>query len=137
MLGGGSLVGAATAPGAWYEELAKPAFTPPDWVFGPVWSVLYVMVAIVGWRIWRDGSALAMRLWWTQLALNFAWSPLFFVLHWIDAALVVIAAVLVAILSFMLIVWRDDDHVSALLFVLYLAWVAFATILNAAIFWLN
>jgi benzodiazapine receptor len=60
-------------------QLAKPAFTPPGWIFGPVWTVLYVLVAVTGWRVWqRDRGGSPMKLWWTQLVLNFLWSPVFF-----------------------------------------------------------
>lgn len=72
VLGGGLLIGYATLPGAWYASLVKPPFNPPNWVFGPVWSLLYILIAIAGWRTWRlqPGSG-AMRAWAAQLVLNF------------------------------------------------------------------
>lgn len=137
VVGGGLLIGFFTAPGPWYEALAKPSFNPPNWLFGPVWTVLYVLIAIAGWRIWqrrRDGGA--MKLWWLQLVLNFLWSPVFFGLERIGPALVVILALLAAILAFIAASWKLDRP-SAWLFVPYAAWVAFASLLNAAIWALN
>ena len=71
VLGGGLAIGIVTAPGPWYASLAKPSFNPPGWIFGPAWSVLYVLIAIAGWRLWnRARSSAAMKLWWLQLVLN-------------------------------------------------------------------
>lgn len=79
VVGGGVLIGTATVPGEWYEALAKPAFNPPNWIFAPVWTILYVMIAVAGWRVWtRTHTAGAMAIWWLQLGLNFLWSPVFF-----------------------------------------------------------
>lgn len=137
VFGGGSLIGSQTAPGEWYAALEKPWFDPPNWVFGPVWSVLYVMIAVAGWRIWiRQRTGGAMTAWWVQLGLNFMWSPVFFTLHRPDWALVVILAMLATIVTFIILAW-NRDRVSAWLFVPYLAWVSFATILNFSIWWLN
>src|SRR6185369_13778666 len=91
-VGGGLAIGFLTAPGEWYAGLAKPAFNPPNWIFAPVWTVLYVLIAVAGWRIFkRDRRGWPMTLWWGQLALNFLWSPVFFAAH---AAWVSFAAVL-------------------------------------------
>lgn len=137
VLGGGLLVGSVTAPGAWYATLSKPPFNPPGWVFAPVWTTLYVMIAIAGWRIWRvSRNCTPMRLWWAQLALNFAWPLAFFAGHRIDVALGVIALLLLTIIGFIVAAWRRD-RAAALLFVPYAAWVAFAAILNGAIWLLN
>jgi len=137
VLGGGLVLGFLTAPGAWYAGLTKPAFNPPAWVFGPVWSVLYIMIAVAGWRVWqRDRPGWPMKLWWAQLALNFLWTPVFFAAHQIGLALVVILLMLAAILGFVATAWRLD-RVAAWLFVPYAAWVAFASALNASIFTLN
>src|SRR5262245_2791702 len=77
-LGGGIAIGAATGPDAWFAALAKPSFNPPNWVFAPVWSALYVMIGVAGWLVWTHArSSLAMKLWWLQLVLNFSWSPTF------------------------------------------------------------
>lgn len=136
VLGGGLLIGYATLPGPWYAALAKPSFNPPNWVFGPVWSVLYVFIAIAGWRTWQRRAGASMRIWTSQLVLNFLWSPVFFGAQLIGPALIVILLLLVSILLFVIHVWKSD-RLSALLFVPYAAWVAFATLLNAAILQLN
>lgn len=137
VLGGGTLIGYLTLPGEWYAGLAKPFFNPPDWMFGPVWSVLYVLVAVAGWRMWRhDPWGAALRVWICQLILNFLWSPIFFGLQQPGLALMVIVALLVAILGFIPIA-RKTDRLAAWLFAPYAVWVAFATLLNASIWWLN
>jgi tryptophan-rich sensory protein len=137
VLGGGLALGWLTAPGEWYAALAKPSFNPPAWVFGPAWTTLYVLIAIAGWLVWqRDRGGLPMKLWWAQLVLNFAWTPVFFSLHQVGAALAVILALLVVILAFMASAWRLD-RTAAYLFIPYAAWVAFASTLNGAIFVLN
>jgi tryptophan-rich sensory protein len=137
VVGGGLAIGFMTAPGEWYAGLAKPSFNPPAWVFAPVWTVLYILIAIAGWRIWQhDRSGWPMRLWWAQLALNFAWSPVFFAAHLIGLALIVILLLLAAILAFIATAWRQD-RAAAWLFAPYAAWVAFASVLNGAIWMLN
>lgn len=137
VLGGGLLIGFLTAPGAWYAGLAKPSFNPPNWIFAPVWSVLYVLIAIAGWRIrTRRRISWPMRIWWLQLELNFLWSPIFFVLHATGLALVVIVLLFVATAAFMITAW-PRDRVAAILFAPYAAWVGFASVLNAAILILN
>lgn len=137
VLGGGTAIGLATLPGDWYAGLAKPPFNPPNAIFGPVWTVLYVLIAVTGWRVARRAPlSPAMALWTLQLLLNFAWSPVFFGLQRPDAALAIVAAMLAAIGGFILVSWRQD-RVAALMFAPYAAWVAFATALNAAIVMLN
>ena len=136
VVGGGLAVGFFTAPGEWYAGLAKPAFNPPNWLFGPVWTLLYILIAIAGWLVWRRRSGSAMTLWWTQLALNFLWSPVFFAAQSIGGAVAVISALLVTILVFIAAAWRKH-RTAALLFLPYAAWVAFATVLNASILMLN
>ena len=135
VLGIGLLIGTVTRPDGWYAALAKPSFNPPNWVFAPVWTLLYVMIAIAGARTWESGSG-GFGLWLGQMALNFAWTPVFFGLHRPGLALAIIVALLIAILAFIATRWRAD-RVSALLFVPYAAWVAFASVLNAAIVALN
>ncbi|MFN3348491.1 TspO/MBR family protein [Pseudorhodoplanes sp.] len=130
----GMAIGAVTRPGAWYAALVKPPFNPPNWVFGPVWALLYVMIGIAGARSFEYGAG--MRLWFTQMALNFAWSPAFFALQRPAVALVIVLGMLAAIIAFIVARW-NADRVSALLFVPYAAWVAFASLLNAAIVVLN
>ncbi|MEX0954406.1 MAG: TspO/MBR family protein [Rhizobiaceae bacterium] len=137
VIGGGLLIGYATAPGEWYAGLEKPPFNPPGWVFGPAWTVLYVLIAIAGWRAWRINPLGTLAVFWfIQMALNFAWSPIFFAMHLPAVALVVIAAMLAVIVSFIAAAW-SEDRTAALLFLPYAAWVAFATVLNASIVWLN
>ncbi|MBM3601689.1 MAG: tryptophan-rich sensory protein [Alphaproteobacteria bacterium] len=137
VVGGGLAIGYLTAPGAWYAGLVKPTFNPPNWVFGPTWTVLYVLIAVAGWRVWcKESGDWPMRLWWAQLALNFLWTPVFFGAQRIDLALGVVLALLVAILAFIAASWRRD-RTSAWLFTPYAAWVAFASVLNGAIFVLN
>ena len=136
-LGGGTAIGILTEPAAWYTNLVKPSFNPPNWVFGPVWSVLYVMIGIAGWLVWTSGRLKpAVELWWAQLVLNFLWSPIFFAMHHIGLAMVVISVLLVAIWSFVAATARQCPR-AALLFVPYGLWVAFATVLNAFLFVLN
>lgn len=136
-VGGGLLIGTLTLPGAWYADLAKPSFNPPNWLFGPVWTVLYVLIAVAGWRTWRAArNGLAMKLWWAQMALNFLWSPTFFGAQQIAPAAVVIFLMLVTILAFIATTWRSD-RVSSALFVPYALWVAFAAVLNTSIAILN
>lgn len=137
VMGGGIAIGIITAPGAWYASLQKPVFNPPNWIFGPVWTVIYLMIGVAGWRVWRreDGADLK-RLWGAQLCLNFLWSPVFFAAQMPGLALGVIAFLMLVILMFIRTAWRRD-RVSALLFLPYAAWVGFASVLNGAIFALN
>jgi tryptophan-rich sensory protein len=137
VIAAGLAVGWLTAPGEWYAGLDKPSFNPPRWVFAPVWTGLYILIAIAGWRIWRleyDGPA--MVAWWVQLTLNFLWSPIFFVAHDLLLALVVLLAMLAAILTFIVQAW-PLDRPAAWLFVPYALWTTFAGVLNASIWWLN
>lgn len=130
--------GAQFMPGAWYADLRKPPLNPPNWVFGPVWSVLYLAIAVSGWLVWRarPASPRPLTLWVAQLALNAAWSFLFFGLRRPGAALLeilVLSAVLVVTTESFLRVRR----LAGLLFVPYAAWVGFAAYLNAGIWYLN
>jgi benzodiazapine receptor len=134
VLGCGIAIGTVTRPNGWYAALVKPPFNPPNWVFAPVWSLLYVMIAVAGARTYERTSGFA--LWVVQLVLNFAWTPAFFLLHRPAVALVIVAALLVVILVFIWARWTAD-RISALLFVPYAAWVAFAALLNVTIVVLN
>jgi translocator protein len=137
VVGVGALIGTQTAPGPWYEGLDKPFFNPPNWVFGPVWFTLYVMIAIAGWRTWMRGpKSAAMAAWIAQMIANWAWSPTFFVGQNLWLAMVIIVGILVAILTFIALTWRTD-RVSALLFVPYAAWVSFASLLNLSLAIMN
>lgn len=136
-IGGGLLIGFNFMPGDWYQSLAKPPFNPPNWIFGPVWSLLYILIGIAGARTFlREGLSNAFGLWIIQLILNFLWSPAFFGAQNARLALAVIVPLLVAILAFIAICSRRD-RLAARLFVPYAAWVGFATLLNASIVWLN
>lgn len=137
VLGGGTAIGLYTLPGEWYASLAKPPFNPPNWIFGPVWSVLYVMIAVAGWRLWTSHrDSLSMKIWWAALALNFIWSPVFFGAQQLAAALVIILGLLALIYAFIAKTWQLD-RLAAWLFIPYAAWVSFATLLNASLWWLN
>jgi translocator protein len=136
-VGGGLLIGFLTRPGEWYANLAKPWFTPPSKIFAPVWTVLYIMIAIAGWRTFTDDPlGPAMIVWTIALALNFSWSPIFFGLKQPFAALAVIVGLLAVIILFIRLTW-PQDVLSALVFVPYAAWTSFAALLNAVICRLN
>jgi tryptophan-rich sensory protein len=141
-LGVAAAGGAVTASsvGTWYAALAKPSFNPPNWVFAPVWTALYLMMAVAAWRVWRrrgaPGAHPALAMWALQLALNLCWSYVFFGLRLIGGALAEIAVLLAAILVTALLSWRIDRVAGALL-APYAAWVAFAALLNAALWRLN
>lgn len=130
----------ASSVQAWYPQLRKPTWTPPNWLFGPVWTALYLMMAIAAWLIWRrrdrPGAKRAMILFGGQLALNLAWSGLFFGLKKPGFALADIAALWLAIGATIAAFHPIDKRASALL-IPYLAWVSFAAALNYAIWSLN
>jgi len=133
----------ATSVGDWYQALAKPAFNPPDWVFGPVWTLLYALIAVAGWRVWRvrgwtrNGALSAELLAWSvQLGLNLCWSFVFFGARLIGAALIEIVVLLAAI-AVTARLFQRVDRVAAWLLAPYAVWVAFATLLNAALWRLN
>ncbi|MGB7287533.1 MAG: TspO/MBR family protein [Salaquimonas sp.] len=124
-------------PGAWHAALNKPWFNPPNWIFGPVWTVLYVMIGIAGALAWRwDPQSGAVKVWFFQLILNGAWTAVFFGAHQIEVALIVILALWWAIISFMKRTKTELPSASWLFFP-YLLWVSFATMLNAGIAALN
>jgi tryptophan-rich sensory protein len=138
-----ALGGFATASSVktWYPTLAKPAWTPPGWLFGPAWTVLYTIMAVVAWRVWRlpavtpagpTGRAAILRLWWLQLGLNGAWSWAFFYFRTPAAGLLVIGALLALIAGLQPRLARADRP-SALLWTPYVLWVAFAACLNLSI----
>lgn len=144
-VGGGALSGLATADSVrtWYPTLNKPPFNPPGWVFGPVWTALYAMMGIAAFLVWRllgrgrDGLVRAALLAFAiQLALNFAWSPVFFGARSILGGFIVILALLAAIAVTTLLFFRVN-RVAGVLMLPYLAWVSFATVLNGAILSLN
>ena len=135
----GSLATAPNIP-TWYAGLAKPAFNPPNAVFPVVWTILYVMMAVAAWLVWRapagESRRLALAAWFVQLALNVLWSFAFFGAQSPLAGLIVIVVLLAAIVVTIL-AFRRVSGWAALLLAPYLAWVAFATVLNASILSLN
>ena len=135
VLGGGTAIGLLTGPGEWYAGLHKPSFAPPNWVFAPVWTVLYLMIAVAGWLVWHSaapGRSALLLLWGLQLILNFLWSPLFFGVHRIGMAFVDIVALLAVIVMFMVLAQRAGQGRVVWLMAPYAAWVGFATLLNGA-----
>ena len=123
----------------WYAGLAKPSFTPPNALFGPVWTVLYVMMAVAVWRVGATSDPArprAVALFGVQLAFNAIWSPVFFGLEAPKLALAIIVALLVSLAATLAAFWRID-RLAALLLAPYLVWVCYATALNAAIVALN
>ena len=137
---GGAASGLATPPDAWYWKLAKPSWTPPPWLFGPVWTLLYLMMGVSAWMLWRRRSLpagrVAIALFFTQLALNFAWTPMFFGLHALGVAFAEIVVLWMAIAGTIAAGWRVHRLAAAMLLP-YLAWVSFASALNFAIWRLN
>ena len=127
-------------PGSWYDELVKPAWTPPSWVFGPVWTLLYTAMAVAAWLVWRQGgwqsNRLVLALYIIQLLLNAVWSWLFFGQQWIGLALIDIILLFILIFSTMILFWRRNRP-AGILFLPYLIWVAFASTLNFAFWRLN
>ena len=122
----------------WFPTLVKPSFNPPNWIFAPVWTALYIMMGVAAWLVWRQGGDIALALWlfFIQLAFNFLWSFLFFNLHRPDLALVDIGLLWISIAATLYTFWQVDIR-AGLLLVPYLAWVSFASLLNASIWRLN
>jgi tryptophan-rich sensory protein len=127
-------------PGAWYASLAKPSWNPPNAIFGPVWSVLYVLMGVAAWLVWRkagfSNAGAALILFVVQLVLNALWSYLFFGLHRPDMAFLDIVALWVVILVVAALFWRVD-RIAGGLMVPYVAWVTFASYLNFVLWRLN
>ena len=129
----------ADAPG-FYAELARPSWSPPAWVFGPVWSILYALMAVSAWLVWRDrrfaGARVALALFVVQLAANALWSWLFFALHRGDLAfaevLILWCLIVATIVSF-----RRINALAAMLLYPYLAWSTFASALTFTVWRLN
>ena len=121
----------------WYATLHAPPGTPPTWVFGPVWSVLYVMIGTAGWLVWkRIGAARALRLWGWQLAANALWAPAFFGLH-SPALAMAIMILLLILLVFTIRLFRRAHRTAAALMLPYAAWCCYAAYLNAGFLLLN
>ena len=128
-----------TSP-AWYGSLVKPSWSPPAWLFGPVWTLLYLLMAVAAWLVWREGGWTKQRrplaLYCAQLVLNAAWTPLFFGLRQPGLALAGIALLWCAILA-TLLTFAPVQKLAAWLLAPYLAWVSFATALNFSLWRLN
>lgn len=125
--------------GPWYAALSKPNWTPPNWLFPPVWALLYLMIAVAGWLVWKtpgEHTSLILAVWAGQLLLNAAWPYLFFGRHQIALGLVDILALLVAIAVFIFAAWPVNRSAS-LMFIPYLLWVSYAAALNASIWFRN
>ena len=125
----------------WYAQLSRPSFTPPDWTFGVVWPVLYVMMGISAFLIWNVGIdkrqvKVSLGCFALQLILNGLWTLIFFGLHLIGFALVEIVILWAAILMTILAFWKVSKP-AALLLLPYILWVSFAVVLNASLFLLN
>lgn len=141
-LAAAGLGGAATSSsvGTWYPTLNKPGWNPPNWVFGPVWSTLYLLMAIAAWRVWRHtehpGRRATLAWYFGQLALNVLWSVLFFGLQRPGLAFAEVL-VLWSTLVVVQVKFARIDRPAAVLWVPYLAWVSFASVLNGTIWWLN
>lgn len=134
---GAAATGAIFQPGPWYEAISKPNWTPPNWLFGPAWTLLYFAIAVAGWLLWRDGggfagAALPLAFWLLQLIFNAAWSWLFFGKRRLDLALIDAFLMWLAILATIVTAFSVSPW-AAWLFVPYLAWVSFASLLNRAI----
>jgi benzodiazapine receptor len=133
-------MGGLFLPGEWYASLRKPAWNPPNWIFGPVWTVLYATMGITAWLVWKRGGfagqRIALSLFLLQLLLNALWSPLFFGLRNPGLAFVDIVLLWLAVLVTVVAFWKAHSFSGALL-VPYLAWVTFASVLDFAIWRLN
>jgi benzodiazapine receptor len=133
----GSLIGTMNIPDEWYQSLNKASFNPPNWVFAPVWTVLYILIGIAGARTWlMGGFSRRFQVWLAQMGLNFLWSPVFFSIKSPVLALIVVVAMWFAVAAFMKCS-KNRDPVSFWLFVPYIAWVSFATLLTASVVYLN
>ena len=138
----GSLSGLATAGAIdnWYAQLTKPSFTPPNYLFGPVWTLLYVLMGISLFLVWKSPAGsertTAITIFAIQMALNFAWTFLFFYFHRPGTSLIEIGLLWITIF-FMIVAFSRIDKTAALLQIPYILWVSFASVLNGAIWYLN
>jgi len=134
------LLGAFSPPADWFESLRKPSWNPPGWLFGPVWSLLYIGMAVAAWLVWREGGWAAQKkplsLYAVQLTLNALWTPLFFRFHRPDLALINIMLLWCLIVATGIAFYRVRKGAGGL-FVPYGLWVSFATVLNFTLWWMN
>lgn len=139
-LGIGTLFGAMFRPGEWYAALDKPFFNPPNWVFAPAWTLLYILMGIAAGRIWclpaSPGRTRALRMFVVQMMFNAAWTPVFFGAHSLSGGLAVIVCMALAIIV-TIQYFHPLDKAAAWLLAPYLAWVAFASLLNVFLLALN
>jgi len=140
-LGIGGLGAMATTPeiDGWYRTIEKPSWNPPDWIFGPVWTTLYIMMAIAGWRVWTMADTkrtLPISLFGIQLLLNLAWSFIFFAMRQPGWAFAEIVVLWLAITATMLTFFQRSK-LAGVLFIPYWAWVSFASVLNFTIWRMN
>jgi translocator protein len=133
---GAASTGAIFRPGAWYRRLDKPRWRPPDWLFAPVWTLLYVMIALSGWLVWREkgvaDALVPLTAYSVQLVLNAAWTPIFFGLRRPGLAAIEIAILWAAIVATIFFFYPVSPAAASLL-VPYLVWVSFAAALNISI----
>ena len=138
----GATAGIATSHGVriWYPSLTAPPGTPPNALFPVAWTALYLLMGVAAWRVWhvasRPGAFAALRLWGWQLLANALWSPVFFGLHAIGAALLLCLVLLCLVLA-TLAAFARRDRLAGLLLAPYPLWVAYAVWLNAGFWWLN
>ncbi len=132
----GFTIGLTIRPGEWYQLLEKPWFTPPNWFFAPAWTLIYILIAIAGWRVTiiEGFHSTTFRLWLMQMILNWTWTPVFFGLHQIGFGLAVIVCLLVVVVALLV---RVQDRFARWCLTPYALWLVYATSLNAAIFVLN
>lgn len=135
-----ALFGSYFEPGSWYEALNKPSWTPPNWIFPVVWPILYTMMAVAAWQVWRnygfEGAPQQLRWFLLQLGLNAAWSWIFFGRQSISMGLAEILLLWVAIFFTIILFW-GKSKLAAWLMVPYLLWVTYASALNFSIWQLN
>lgn len=135
--GAAAATGAMFQPGEWYRGLAKPRWTPPDWLFPVAWTVLYLCMSAAAARVAMiDGTGQALALWSVQIALNTLWTPVFFGLRRMGAGLVIIFLLWLAVAATMVAFWQHDA-IAGLLFVPYIAWVTVAGLLNRSVWYRN
>lgn len=135
--GAAATTGAMFEPGEWYENLSKPSWNPPNWLFPVVWTFLYIAMSVAAARVGtHEGSAYALAFFAMQIAFNTLWTPIFFGLKRMRAAIVVMAFLWIAVAACLVTFWQID-LIAGLLFVPYLIWVSVAGALNYSVWQLN
>jgi translocator protein len=133
-------LGSLFPPDGWFEQLRKPSWQPPNWLFGPVWTILYALMAVAAWLIWRrhgfSNASAPLTLFLVQLTFNAAWSPIFFGMKQPGLAFIIIVVLFTLIVATMVAFWRHQ-RLAGMLLLPYLAWVGFATVLNLALWRMN